>query len=450
MLDSTTVSVSLPVLAYALLISILTGVGFGILPALQMARRSTFDVLRQSGGRNAVGIRRGTLRGALVVAEIALSLVVVLAASLLIQTFARLNAVESGVRPDRVVTMTVRLPQAVHSDLARRSAFYEQVLDRLDAMPEVAAAAFTTAAPLTWKGGSNGVSIDGRAQQPGQSALHRQVSAAYFRTMGIPVRAGREIDASDGAASTPVAVINEAMARQFWPDENAVGKRFKIGSPESSNPWVTIVGVAGDVKNVGIDAPVRAEMYLPYEQVSYNASFAPAALVVRTTGDVVTLVSHIRQAVLDVDPNQPVSSVKTMNEVLAAETSARRVGMWLMGAFAALSLLLASIGLYGVLSYTVSQRLPEIGLRMALGAQRSDILALILGNGMRLALFGCAIGITLSLVLTRWMRNMLFEVSPTDPGTFVTVSALLLLVALAACYVPARRAMKANVAGLLR
>jgi predicted permease len=450
MLNSTSVSISLPVLAFTLLVSLLTGVGFGVLPALKVTNQSSFEILRQAGGRSAVAARRGALRGALVVTEVALSMVVVVAAALLMQTFAQLRSVEPGFRSDGVLTVSVRLPQAVQADAQRRSAFYAQVLEGLDAMPGIAGAAVTTAAPLTWKGGSNGLSVDGRAPQPGQSALHRQVSAAYFGVMGIPLRAGRAINTGDNAASLPVAVINETMARQFWPDGDAIGKRFKIGSPESPNPWLTVVGVAGDVKNMGVDAPVRAEMYLPYQQVFYNASFAPAALVVRATGDPLRLVSGIRRAVTDIDPNQPVSNVRTLDEILANETSAHRVGVWLMGGFATLSLLLAALGLYGVLAYMVSQRLPELGLRMALGAQRMDVLTLIVTNGMRLALLGCAIGIVASLALTHWMKSLLFEVSPSDPVTFASVAALLGCVALAACYVPARRAMEADVVGLLR
>ena len=308
----------------------------------------------------------------------------------------------------------------------------------------------TTAVPLTYKGGSNGLSIDGRTPQPGQSALHRQVSAAYFNVMGISLRNGRAIGRDDTATSLPVAVINETMARQFWPGEDAIGKRFKIGPPESPNPWVTVVGVAGDVRNMGIDAAVRPEMYLPYQQVFYNASFAPAAVVVRATGDPLQLVAGIRRAVTDVDPNQPVSNVSTLDEILARETSAQRVGVWLMGGFAALSLLLAAVGLYGVLSYMVSQRLPELGLRMALGAQGTDILVLVLSNGMGLVLVGCALGVVTSLALTHWMKSLLFGTSPSDPVTFASVAAPLVAVALAACYVPARRAMKADVVGLLR
>jgi predicted permease len=450
MINSASVSISLPVVAFTLLVSVLTGVAFGVFPALQVTKRSSFDVLRQAGGRSALAGRRGALGGALVVTEVALSVIVVVAAALLMQTFSRLRSIEPGFRPDGVLTMSVRLPRDVQADVVRRSAFYAQLLERLEAVPGITDAAVTTAPPLTWKGGSNGLSIDGRAPQPGQSALHRQVSADYFSVIGIPLRAGRAIDVGDRAAAQPVAVVNETMARQFWPDQGAIGKRFKIGPAESSNPWLTVVGVVGDVKNMGLDAPVRAEMYLPYEQVFYNASFAPAALVVRTAGDPLGVVTSIRRAVAEIDPNQPVSNVKTLDEILVAETSMRGVGTWLMGAFAALSLLLAAVGLYGVLSYTVSQRLPELGLRMALGAQRVDMLALVVSNGLWLAFLGCAIGIAAALALTRWMRSLLFEVSPSDPVTFASVAALLGAVALAACYVPARRAMKADVVGLLR
>lgn len=450
MLDSTSVSMSLSVLAFTLLVSLLTGIGFGLLPALQVTNQNAFEVLRRAGGRSAIGTRRGALRGALVVTEVALSMMVVVAAALLMQTFAQLRRVEPGFRTDRVLTVSVRLPRAVQADAQRRSAFYGQVLERLEAMPGVAGAAVTTAAPLTYKGGSNGLSVEGRAPQPGQSALHRQVSAGYFGVMGIALRAGRAINTGDSAESLPVAVINETMARQFWPDEDPLGKRFKIGPPQSPNPWLTVVGVAGDVKNMGVDAPVKAEMYLPYHQVFYNASFAPAALVVRATGDPLHLVAGIRRAVTDVDPNQPVSNVRTLAEILANETSAHRVGVWLMGGFATLSLLLAAVGLYGVLSYMVAQRLPELGLRMALGAQRTDVLTLVLSNGMGLALLGCALGILSSLALTHWMKSLLFATSSSDPVTFAAVAALLVAVALAACYVPARRAIKADVIGLLR
>jgi putative ABC transport system permease protein len=234
------------------------------------------------------------------------------------------------------------------------------------------------------------------------------------------------------------------MARQFWPNENNVlGKRFKLGFHDSPNPWITIVGIAGDVKQMGLDAPVRAEMYLPYQQISYF-SFSPSNLVIRTVGDPLSLAAAVRQAVWAVDRDQPVSNIRTMEEILAGEVSQRRLGMSLLAAFAALALALAALGIYGVLSYAVSQRTPEIGLRLAVGAQPGDVLRMVVSDGMRLALLGLVAGLAASFALTRVMDKLLFGVRATDPLTFAAVSLLLLFVSGAACIVPARRAMKVN------
>jgi predicted permease len=315
----------------------------------------------------------------------------------------------------------------------------------------VTSAACTTAAPLAWKGGGSGIAAEGQ-QTPatGNTVLHRQISPDYFLTMGIPLRQGRHFNEHDEPQSLPVAIINETMARQFWPNENNfLGKRFKFGFHDSNNPWITIVGIVSDVKQMGLDAPVGAEMYLPYQQIS-NFSFAPNNLVIRTAGNTLDLVTKVRQAVWAIDRDQPVSNIRTMEEILAGEVAQRRLGMALLASFATLALLLASLGIYGVLSYAVTQRTHEIGVRMALGAQPGGVLRMVLSDGMRPALVGLAIGLTASFALTRVMANLLFGVSETDSLTFALVSLLLILVSFIACCLPARRAMKVDPMTALR
>jgi putative ABC transport system permease protein len=244
---------------------------------------------------------------------------------------------------------------------------------------------------------------------------------------------------------TPVAIINETMARSFWPNENPLGKRFKLGAPESSRPWITIVGIAGDVKQMGLDVAVKAEMYFPYKQMTDPFAFAPRDLAIRTAAaDPMKLVPAVRHEIAAVDKDQPVSNVRTMEEILGTEVARQHRHMSVLAGFAGLALLLASVGIYGVLSYAVAQRTQEIGIRMALGAQQGEILRSVLGHGMGLAAIGVVIGITAAAALTRIMSSLLFGVQATDPATFLSVSVLLLLVAMAACYIPARRAIKVD------
>jgi len=239
-------------------------------------------------------------------------------------------------------------------------------------------------------------------------------------------------------------VINETMARQYWPGEDAIGKRFKLGDPDEDKPWQTIVGVVGDVRQMGLEEPIKAEMYLPYQQIKDQPWFAPRDLVLRTSVDPLTVLSAVRSEIRAVDPDQPVSNVRTMDEVLGEETASRRLGMTLLAIFAALALLLCSLGIYGVLAYFVVQHTPEIGVRLALGAQRRDILALVLKKGMGLSLVGVVIGLGAALALTRLMTSLLFGVSAADPLTYAGITLLLSLVALCACYLPARRATKVD------
>ena len=438
----TSVKIDAQVLGYTLLVSLAAGVIFGLVPARQATKLDLNEVLKQGGGRAGIGGHRG-LRSALVVTEVALALVLLIGAGLMIRTIIRLQGLDPGFRPENVLVMGTVLPRQKYVELPKRSAFYQQVLERVKTLPGVVGAACTTSVPLVLRGGTNGFAIEGKPPAAGSDANHRQISPDYFRVMGIPLRAGRYFDEHDGTDSLPVAIINETMASKFWPNENALGKRFKVSGPKPDRPWLTIVGVVGDVRQMGLDVPVKAEMYFPYRQMDVFWA-APSQLAIRTAGDPMNVVAAVRREVWAVDKDQPISNVRTMEEILDGEVAPRRLQMSLLAGFAALALLLASIGIYGVLSYAVTQRTHEIGIRMALGARRRDVLRMVVGDGMRLALWGVGIGLAAALALTRMMASLLYGVTATDPSTFALVPVLLLFVALIASYIPARRATKVD------
>jgi predicted permease len=442
---NTGVRIDARIFGFTLLLSLLTGVAFGLAPALQAAKVDLNEVLKQSGGRTGTGAGHRRMRSALVIVEIALALVLLVGAGLLIQTFLRLRTLDIGVDTENVLTVKTLLPRSKYGELPKRAAFYQQVLERVRALPGVVSAGYTTAVPLTWKGGATSFTVEGREPGPAQDALSRQVSTGYMETMGIKLRQGRFFDDRDVPQSQPVAIINETMA-QYWPGGGALGKRFKFGLPDSQRPWITVVGVVGDVKEMGLQAPAKAEMFFPYQQPPDTLWFwnSPRDLTVRTSGDPMGIAAAVRQAVWSVDRNQPVSNIRTMDDVLAEEVAQRRIGMTLLAAFAALALLLASLGIYGVLSFAVAQRTQEIGIRMALGADRKDVLLMVVSDGIRLAAAGIAIGLVVSLALTRLMSGLLFGVSASDPRTLGAVTLLLITVALVACYIPARRAAKVD------
>ncbi|HEX8072780.1 MAG TPA: ABC transporter permease [Pyrinomonadaceae bacterium] len=447
---ATTLKLDLPVLGFTLAVSLVAGVIFGLAPALAAARTELNEALKQGGGRGVFGMAQRRLRGAFVVAQVALALVLLIGAGLLLQTLYKLRGQYADLRPEHVLTARTQLMGERYRTHAQRVAFFDQVLARVAHLPGVVAAGYTTAAPLLQKGGANGLVLEGREADPNAAwnANHRQVSADYFRAIGLALREGRGFDERDDERAVPVAVINETMARAYWPGESALGKRFKVGEQTGQppkNPWLTIVGVVADVRQMGADAPVKAEMYVPYRQTEpYGGMFPPRDLVVRTAGDPVALVAAVRNAVHEVDAYQPLANVRTMSEVLSRETAQRRLGMVLLAAFAVLALLLAALGIYGVLSFFVVQHTPEIGVRMALGAQTADVLRLVIGKGMRLALAGVGLGLAGAFALTRLLRNQLFGVQPADPLTFTLIALLLTAVALLACYLPARRATRVD------
>ncbi|HJP93207.1 MAG TPA: ABC transporter permease [Pyrinomonadaceae bacterium] len=441
---STTLNLDTRILIFTILVSIVTGVIFGLVPALQAARVDLNEALKQSSTRTT---STGRLRSALIVLEVALSLVLLIGAGLLIQTLFQIFQQYSFLEPEKILTMRTELPKEKYKEPQQRNQFFEQVLDRVEHLPGIMSAGYTTSVPLSWKGGTSGFYPEGtKSPIPGMAydANHRQVSANYLQTMNIPLRQGRYFDQRDNEQSVPVAIINETMARQYWPGENAIGRRFKLGDPDEEIPWRQIVGIVADIRQMGLDEPVKAEMYLPYQQVKDQPWYTPRDLVIRTSGDMSSLVGSVRQVIREVDPDQPISNVATMAELLGTEASQRRMGMIMLVAFAALALLLASIGIYGVLAYFVTQHTNEIGLRMALGATRGNILFLVLKKGMGLTLLGVAIGVVVAFAATRLMSSLLFGVNAADPLTFTAVPLLLASVALLACYLPARRATKVD------
>ncbi|HEU4933890.1 MAG TPA: FtsX-like permease family protein, partial [Pyrinomonadaceae bacterium] len=441
---SASLKLDVRILVFTLGISIITGVVFGLVPALQAAKFDLNDALKQSSTRATASSR---LRSTLIVFEVALSIVLLVGAGLLIQTLFQLFRQYSVLEPDKVLTMRTILPREKYKELQVRDNFYQQVLQRVAHLPGVASAGYSTSVPISWKGGSSGFYPEGiKSPIPGMSydAIHRQVSADYLQTMHIQLHQGRYFDNRDNAQSMNVAIINETMARQYWPGENALGRRFKIGDPDDATlPWIQIVGIVADIRQMGLDEPVKAEMYLPYQQIDHPW-FMPRDLAIRTNGDTSNLVGSVRQIIREVDPDQPISNVATMEEVLGTEAAQRRMGMIMLVGFALLALLLASLGIYGVLAYFVTQHTSEIGVRQALGATPRDILFLVLKKGMGLTLLGVAIGLASAFALTRLMSSLLFGVKASDPLTFVAVPVLLAVVALLACYIPARRATKVD------
>jgi predicted permease len=448
-LAQTRLTLNLPVLGFTLAISLVTGIIFGLVPAFQALKIDLNQTLKESGGR-VVKSAGNSLRGGLVVTEVALALILLVGTGLLIKTFFKSRELYAGLKPESVLTMRTVLPRLKYQEPQQRAAFYDQVLARVRALPAVTAAGYTTSIPLDWKGGTSGFYPEARTVEQAKAdglsydANRRQVSSGYFTSMGLPLRRGRYFNEQDNETSMPVAIINETMAREYWPGEDAISKRFQVGGPDDNIPWTTVVGVVGDVRQMGVQEPVKAEMYFPYKQDKDAPWAAPRDLVLRTSGSPSQLVAAVRNEIHGVDAQQPISNIRTMEEVLSEETTAQRLGTTLLTIFAALALLLAAIGIYGVLAYFVVQHTSEIGIRGALGAQRRHILALVLKRGMSLTLLGILIGLAGAFTVTRLLASLLFSVSATDPQTYGVVAALLILVALVACYIPARRATRVD------
>ena len=431
------------VLLFTLVVTCLIGLLFGLAPALQASHVNLNEALKEGGRGFSEGWRRNHVRKLLVVAEVALSLMLLVGAGLLIKSFMLLRETDPGFDAANVLTMRVSVPGAKYKG-AQKAEFFQRLTESVAALPGVESAGAVLSLPL---GGSNysvGRSFipDGRPLTPEESinASYTVATPQYFRTMKIPLIAGRQFTERDNKDAPQVIVVNETLARRYFPGESAVGKRIRVWRDEDFTR--EIIGVVGDTKANAMDAEMGPQMYVPHLQ---DAGWGGMSLVVRTTTSTPTaLASAVRGAVLALDKDQPVFNIKTMEDIVSASVANRRISMLMFSVFASVALLLAALGVYGVISYSIAQRTHEIGLRMALGAQRRDVLMLVLRQGMSLVLVGIAAGLAASFAVTRLMASLLYEVSATDPLTFVGVALLLMTVALLACLIPARRAMKVD------
>jgi putative ABC transport system permease protein len=429
------------VLAFTFAVSLVTGILFGLVPSLAASSPDLNEALKEGGRGGSGGVKRQRMRSAFVIAEITLALVLLVGAGLMLKSFWRLQRVDPGFNPDGVLTMRMMLPFETYQKPAQRSAFYKQALERIKAMPGVEAVSATSRVPLTQGSNSGTISGENSAVGPGDlpvEAEWRWVTPDYFQAIGTTLMAGRTFTEADSDGAPLVAVVDESFARRYYPNEDPVGKRIKRGKLDSTRPWMTIVGVVRHVQSRRLDATSAVQVYFPFYQdpTAYNMS-----LVVRTSAaDPLSLSATVRAAIQSLDNNQPVYDVFTLRQIVGDSMAQRRFSMLLMGLFAAVALALAAVGIYGVMSYSVSQRTHEIGIRIALGAQTSDVLRLVIGQGMMLTLIGVAIGLAAALALTRLLETLLFGISATDWLTFTEIAALLTAVALLACYLPARRA----------
>lgn len=444
-------SVDLSVLGFTLIVSLLVGVIVGLIPGLRASRLNVSEALQESGRTLSEAPSRRRMRNLFVVLEVTLAVPLLISAGLMLRSTLLLQNIDRGINLKNVLTMQISLPAAKYSTAQQRAAFYKQALQRIQSEPGVQSASAVNFLPLTNLGDATRLTIEGRnPPPPGQeiAVSYRVIDQDYFRTMVIPLLRGRYFTEQDNDESHGVVMINQTMARRYWPDGDAVGKRLQPHfpaakvpwRPESTNTWLTIVGVVGDVEEKGLNDELSAEIYVPYLQ---NPS-SLMNLLVRSTSDPLRLVPGVSRQILAVDKDQPVYNIKTMEDVFSQSIAAPQVITSLLSTFGAIALILAAIGVYSVMSYSVAQRTHEVGVRMALGAQQQHVLRMILGQGLKLVLIGVVIGLTTAFAVTRVMSNLLFGVSATDPPIFVTVPLLFIGVAMVASYLPARRALKVD------
>jgi putative ABC transport system permease protein len=437
-------NLDLTVLLVTLGVSVITGILFGLVPALASGKPELTEALKEGGRGSTSGLRRNRIRNLLVIAEVALALVLLVSAGLLIKSFVRLQNVNPGFNPGGIVTMELSLPVAKYPRGKPVSDFYAEVERRVKAIPGVQHVAFTSILPLSGTNSDSSFHIEGRDEK--QTGVHpdeeiRSVTSDYFRVLETPLIKGRFFTEADTADAPGVLLINQAMAKKYWPGEEALGKRVNFDNSDPAKvKWLTVAGIVGDIRHRGLDADAKPEYYLPHPQLAYRGMI----LTVRSSLDPSGLVRSIRNEVRALDPEQPLANVRTLEEVTSDSIAPRRLSVLLIGVFAAVALVLAAVGIYGVMSFLVVQRTHEIGVRMALGAQRADVLRLVLGRAAKLVLVGTSVGLLLGVFSSRALRALLYNVGAFDLMTFISVTIALAVVSLLASYIPARRATQAD------
>ena len=440
--DWNSLAVNARALAFTLFLAVLAGVVSGLAPAWQTSRADLNDALKEGSGR---ATRGGSHRfsSVFVVAEVALALVLLVGASLMVKGFAFLLTENPRLEPEKLLTFRVTLPEAKYREPHQRKAFYDQALERLQALPDVQSAAVVSGLPYSFHESSTTLSIEGRpAPLPGQlpTAMPQSIGAQYFRTMRIPVREGRQFDERDTAEAPGVAIVSESMAQRLWPGESPIGKRLKFGSPDSSSPWLTIAGVVGDVRHDVFERSYRSTLYRPYQQEPPGAT----DFVIRSSVDPMDLLSLARGELLRVDKDQPILETESLAKKIYDQATGLRYAAVLMALFGALALVLSAVGVYGVMAYSVAERRHEIGIRIALGAGPSDVVCTVMGRGILLTASGWITGMATAFALARLLASIIYGVSAWDAMSFTAAPLFLFAVALAACYIPSRLAPKVD------
>jgi putative ABC transport system permease protein len=440
------INIDVRVLFFTLALSVLTGLIFGLAPALQASRPNLQHTLKEGGAAATRG--RHWLRNLLVVGEVAIAMTLLVGAGLMLNSFVRLQRVNPVANADKLLSVQINLPETRYPKAAQASTFFQELIRRVESLPGVERASLSTVQPLSGVAVNDPFSIEGRPLDFNNAPVAgwQHVTPNFFRTLGIPIVAGRDFTERDAADTSGAAIINEAMARRYFPNEDPIGKRLTLGLHRPDDPWLTIVGVVKDIPHRGLESRAEPDWYLSYLGQPRRYGY----LMARASGDPASVAAAIRSQVLAIDKDQPVTGIRTINEAIASTTAPRRFNTLLLAIFAAVAMALAATGIYSVISYSVTQRTQEVGVRMALGARPGDVIRLILKQGLTLTLVGVGAGILGAIAAARVMSGLLYGVTATDPATFAAISLLLVIVATLACYLPARRAARVEPMAALR